>query len=299
MIVTMIQGIFFQVILPAVFIATLWGGIKKSKLDWLVQSLFTTFYISWLFMTAPWDFLTYYLRYIWVLLLIGALILSYLKVRRKPFRAPFEKGEKWSFALNLFLAGVFGLYNVLAISGLWTDEKAIELEFPLKEGVYYIGQGGAHVQVNYHHAYESQQYAIDIVKLDKWGVRATGIYPGENSKYRIYGDGVYSPCTGEVLEAEEKLPDLSPPQTNPEKAAGNHVTLQCEDADARVLIAHMQQDSLTVEEGDQVKAGEKLGLVGNSGNTSEPHVHIHAEKDGVGIPIKFNGRFLVRNDLVW
>ena len=299
MLLIMIQVVFFQVVLPAVFIVTLWRGSKKSKLDWLVQSLFTIFYVSWLFMTAPWDFLTYYLRYIWVLLLIVALILSYLKVRRKPFRAPLEKGEKWSFALYLLLIGVFGLYNVLAICGLWANEEAIELEFPLKEGVYFIGQGGAHVQVNYHHAYESQQYAVDIVKIDKWGVRATGIYPGDNSKYRIYGDGIYSPCTGEVVEAEQELPDLNPPQTNPEKAAGNHVALQCEGTEAQVWIAHMQQDSLTVKAGEQVEAGEKLGLVGNSGNTSEPHVHIHAEKDGVGVPIEFNDRFLVRNDLVW
>lgn len=298
MLIIMIQIVFIQVALPAVFIMTLWRGSKKSKLDWLVQTLFTTSYISWLFMTAPWDFLTYYLRYIWVLLLVGALIFSYLKVRMKPFWVPFEKGEKWSFALILFLLAIFGLYNVWALSGLSTDEAAIELEFPLKDGAYYVGQGGAHVQVNYHHAYESQQYALDISKVDKWGVRATGIYPSELSKYRIYGETLYSPCTGKVAEAEDGLPDLTPPDTNPEKAAGNHVVLQCEEIDAQVLIAHMQQDSLRVAAGDQIEAGEKLGLVGNSGNTSEPHLHIHAEKDGEGVPIEFNGRFLVRNHIV-
>ena len=299
MTLVMIQIVFFQLVLPALFVITLWRGTKKSKLDWLVQALFTTLYISWLFMTAPWDFLSYYLRYAWVLLLIGALIFSYMEVRDKPFRVAFDKGEKWSFVLYVFLVLVFGFYNVQAISGFSAAEKAIELDFPLKDGAYYIGQGGAHVQLNYHHAYESQQYALDIAKLDKWGVRATGIYPGELSKYRIYDDTIYSPCTGKVKEAEKDLPDLTPPDTNPEKAAGNHVVLQCEGVDAEVLIAHMQQDSLTVNAGDEIEAGMKLGLVGNSGNTSEPHVHIHAERDGVGIPITFNGSFLVRNSLVW
>ncbi|WP_260412143.1 M23 family metallopeptidase [Alkalihalobacillus sp. TS-13] len=50
--------------------------------------------------------------------------------------------------------------------------------------------------------------------------------------------------------------------------------------------------------GGFVKKGEEIGLVGNSGNTSEPHIHIHAGKDGKGVPIRFNGRFLVRNSLV-
>lgn len=51
--------------------------------------------------------------------------------------------------------------------------------------------------------------------------------------------------------------------------------------------------------GENLQKGQKIGLVGNSGNTTEPHLHMHAEKDGVGVPIQFDGRFLVRNSLVW
>ncbi len=54
-----------------------------------------------------------------------------------------------------------------------------------------------------------------------------------------------------------------------------------------------------VDKGDKVQTGKRIGLVGNSGNTSEPHVHIHAEKDGKGVPIEFNGSFPVRNSLIW
>jgi murein DD-endopeptidase MepM/ murein hydrolase activator NlpD len=60
----------------------------------------------------------------------------------------------------------------------------------------------------------------------------------------------------------------------------------------------MQQGSVAVAEGDVVREGQLLGTVGNSGNTSEPHLHIHAEKDGEGVPIRFGGRFLVRNNLM-
>jgi murein DD-endopeptidase MepM/ murein hydrolase activator NlpD len=54
-----------------------------------------------------------------------------------------------------------------------------------------------------------------------------------------------------------------------------------------------------------VQVGDMLGQVGNSGNTSQPHLHLHAERGGAadqiltgeGVPIEFEGRFLVRNSL--
>jgi len=85
---------------------------------------------------------------------------------------------------------------------------------------------------------------------------------------------------------------------DPENALGNYVALTCENTDAVIYMAHMQKDSVIVEEGSMIQVDEQIGAIGNSGNTTEPHLHIHAEKDGKGIPITFNGKFLVRNDLV-
>ncbi|WP_082415822.1 peptidoglycan DD-metalloendopeptidase family protein [Numidum massiliense] len=47
-----------------------------------------------------------------------------------------------------------------------------------------------------------------------------------------------------------------------------------------------------------MQVGQFIGHVGNSGNTSEPHLHIYAEKAGKEVPIRFEGRFLVRNSLI-
>ena len=73
----------------------------------------------------------------------------------------------------------------------------------------------------------------------------------------------------------------------------------------QVLLAHLQHGSLTVRVGDQVTTGQPLGRVGNSGNTSEPHLHIHAVPAGTedvlrgaGVPILFEGRFLARNAIL-
>ena len=84
--------------------------------------------------------------------------------------------------------------------------------------------------------------------------------------------------------------------------AGNHVLLRCKDAD--VLLGHFKPGSLKVALGNQVTVGQAVGVVGNSGNTSEPHLHIHAQQRGIlseplsgnPLPMRFAGRFLVRND---
>lgn len=72
--------------------------------------------------------------------------------------------------------------------------------------------------------------------------------------------------------------------------------------DAELVLAHLKNGSLAVQEGAMVITGQKLGQAGNSGNTSEPHLHIHAvqtgspgEMVGKGVPILFEDTFPVRN----
>lgn len=289
--------IVIQLFLPAAFIISLWNGAYQSKIEWFGQCMVTLLCITWLFFSAPWDLFSYYFRFIWLILLLFAVYISWKKARALPVRVKFNRSQKWSIGINGVLILVFGFYNVLVFNGFTTQDQAIELEFPLKNGAYYVGQGGNNVQINYHNAHLKQQYALDIVKLNKMGVRTAGIYPKELDKYVIFGEELTSPCNGEVLEVRNDLPDLSPPDTDSENATGNYVKLYCENV--FVYIAHMQEGSVVVEAGDVLQKGQKIGLVGNSGNTTEPHLHIHAEKDGEGVPIRFNGRFLVRNSLIW
>jgi len=68
----------------------------------------------------------------------------------------------------------------------------------------------------------------------------------------------------------------------------------------------MKEGSVAVKRSERVGEGQPLGRMGNSGNTSEPHLHVHAVKtgsgsvlEGEGVPIVFDGRFPVRNGLVY
>jgi murein DD-endopeptidase MepM/ murein hydrolase activator NlpD len=94
------------------------------------------------------------------------------------------------------------------------------------------------------------------------------------------------------------------PQMDREHMLGNHVIIQC--GDFFVILAHFKQGSLVVAKGKTVKTGETLGAIGNSGNSAEPHLHIHAQRDlpaiapisGEPLALSVGGRFHVRNDRI-
>jgi murein DD-endopeptidase MepM/ murein hydrolase activator NlpD len=100
------------------------------------------------------------------------------------------------------------------------------------------------------------------------------------------------------------LPDMQVPDVDSDHLAGNHVLLRCAQAD--VLLGHLQPASLRVRAGAMVAVGDWLGSVGNSGNTGEPHLHIHAQGRGTSDaplggephPLLFNGRVPVRGDRI-
>jgi len=78
---------------------------------------------------------------------------------------------------------------------------------------------------------------------------------------------------------------------NPYSAVGNCVIIQ-HSKDEVSLLAHFKQGSIVVKPGDKVKRGELLGQCGNSGNSSEPHLHYHLQnspvlQDGLGIKCVF------------
>jgi murein DD-endopeptidase MepM/ murein hydrolase activator NlpD len=72
--------------------------------------------------------------------------------------------------------------------------------------------------------------------------------------------------------------------------AGNHVVLQLAQGRGYVALAHLQRGSICVARGDLVLSGQRLGACGNSGNSTEPHVHVQV-MDGadpmaaLGVPL--------------
>jgi Peptidase family M23 len=297
--------IVMHLLVPALFMGWLGWARSTSRLDFGLRLLVVALYAAHLFLAGRWDWLSYYLRFVIPLLLLAAAVVGWWKARRAP-ALPAPQFKQWRApATNALIAAVFAFVVAgYASQGYAFDGRSVALSFPLQNGVYYVAQGGNHRVLNHHHSHPAQRYALDVVKLNAAGLRADGLYPEALSRYRIFGETLVAPCSGTVSAAENSLPDLVPPERNPRQPAGNHVVIVCNGA--AVLLAHLQQGSVRVKTGDNVRAGQPIARVGNSGNTTEPHLHIHAVRAGSagsllageGLPMLFDGRFLVRNAVV-
>ena len=188
---------------------------------------------------------------------------------------------------------------------------SVHLSFPLAGGRFAVLHGGGARALNYHHAVPAQAYATDIVALNDQGRRAHGVRPEALDAYEIFDRAVIAPCDGIVSGMSDGAPDAPIGRTDRLRPAGNHVLLSCvvDGSAITVLLAHFRSGSVAVAHGDRVRRGTLLGRVGNSGNSTEPHLHVHAVRGGEAdlravlttseaVPLVFNGRFLTRNAVI-
>lgn len=127
--------------------------------------------------------------------------------------------------------------------------------------------------------YFAQRFAIDWMKLDNSGRLIHGD-PADVHSYPDYGAEVLAVADGTVVDTLETLDDQTPGQLPDPKTItlenvdGNHVVIDIGGGEY-AFYAHMQKNSLKVSVGDHVKRGQVLGKLGNTGNTSGPHLHFH------------------------
>ena len=263
--------------------------------------------LMFLWLAGRWHLITVWIRPGLILTVVGVTAMSWQRSRRLP-RYVSRGARTWiaravKVAVVLFIA----IRTVEALVGRVAHDPAVALHFPLRDGRFHIGQGGSTPAVNYHTVNRTQRYALDIVKLTSWGNRASRLRPDALSEYASYGVAVYGPCSGSVTHVEMSLPDNAVEGARDrQRPAGNQILVRCDGTDVDVLIAHLQAGSVRVTKGDHIDAERIVGAIGNSGNSTEPHLHIHAKRggradaglEGEGVPITFDGRFLVRNDSV-
>jgi murein DD-endopeptidase len=128
------------------------------------------------------------------------------------------------------------------------------------------------------HAQIAQRFAIDWVKVGDDGKTFHGD-PKKNESYLAYGAEALSVAGGVVSEVKDGIPQNVPGSNRAvpitlETIGGNHVIVDLGGGHF-AFWAHLQPGSVRVKVGDHVRRGQVLGLVGNSGNSTEPHLHFH------------------------
>lgn len=159
-----------------------------------------------------------------------------------------------------------------------------------------------------------QEYAIDILHPAAGGAPkglGWGLGLKEPESFSCFGEPVYAVSGGVDVAAGDRLPDqrsrsswpaviwmmtvgaLLRELAGPRFVLGNHVVLDHGDG-VYSVYAHLRQGSVEVAVGDRVAAGQRLAEVGNTGNSSEPHLHVQlmdrAEVNAAaGLPFRWRG----------
>ena len=301
---------------PLILIGWLVWMPARSGLGFVVQVFGSVAALAVMALQGIWLLPPWWAPFVFAVALGVAAWLGWRRIRPVPSAVPTTWGA-WVVVVLFVALGTASTYGtVVAVrSRAAPTVGVVNLALPLEPGRYLVVNGGSNSSTNAHvetldpevpryRAWRGQSYGVDIVALDAFGLRARGVQPADLRAYRIYGARVLAPCAGQVATAVDGLPDMRVPEVDRDHLAGNHVMLRCADAD--VLLGHLQQGSVKVRAGATVAAGDWLGSVGNSGNTGEPHLHVHAQSPGPTEaplggdprPIQFNGRFPVRGDRI-
>jgi hypothetical protein len=130
--------------------------------------------------------------------------------------------------------------------------------------------GGAHI---------AQRFAIDWLQVRESGQSFEGDRL-DNKNYRCYGTDALAVADAAVVAMKDGIPENIPGASSRavpitlETVGGNHVILDL-GGGKFAFYAHLQPGKIRVKVGDHVRKGQVIGLVGNSGNSTEPHLHFH------------------------
>ncbi|KAB7744811.1 peptidoglycan DD-metalloendopeptidase family protein [Nostocoides sp. F2B08] len=159
-----------------------------------------------------------------------------------------------------------------------------------------------------------QEYAIDILHPADDGAPTTlgwGLGLREPETFSCFGEPVHAVADGVVVAADDRLDDQRSRSSwptviwmmtvgafvrelaGPRFILGNHVVLDHGEG-VYSAYAHLRHGSLRVAVGGRVTAGQQLAEVGNTGNSSEPHLHLQlmdrAEVNAAaGLPFRWRG----------
>lgn len=190
------------------------------------------------------------------------------------------------FALGLGLGGVLGAAGGIAFVAYSAKQTPRQTSFsnvvlaraPF-DGDWLISWGGENPKDNHHIGSPPQDRAIDIRKIIPGsGSQTSQGDPKKNESYGCWAQPINSPIDGIVEVAVDGVPDNIPGELNRPSAMGNYLMLKSPDGFV-VVLAHFKQGSVARKAGEKINAGDFLALCGNSGNSTEPHLHMHVQSE--------------------
>ena len=212
-----------------------------------------------------------------------------------PLRSIFDSlkflGQNLGMLLGILVVHLQFRFK-LPSADTYTSEIKYSLPF---DGKWFVVNGGIDRETSHSWALCSQRYAYDFFMLNEKGKSYTGEYKVLSS-YLAYKQSVLAPADGvvvEVFDSYENTPivGIGKADCKAPDVRGNHILIQ-HAPNEYSTIAHLYPGSICVKVGDTVVRGQQIAQCGNSGNTSEPHIHFQIQNKksfafSAGLPIRF------------
>ena len=304
--------VLLQILLPLALLAWLIVLPADTRSALAAQACGVGAVLLALALVALWTFPPWWTPGVYAVIWAAATVVHGL--RRRPASAGRSTARTaTALALGAVLATLGGAISALALTARATPPVAVvDIPNPLGAGNYLVAHGGSRPLLNAHlktldptvprfAAWRGQSHAVDLIALDGAGLHMDGWWPTDPARYASFGRPVHAPCSGTIIGTANDLPDNRVPDMDRAHMLGNHVLLQC--GPVVIVLAHFRRGTVRVAVDQAVAAGALLGAVGNSGNSSEPHLHVHAQRPGTAaqpiggepLALRINGRYPVRN----
>ncbi len=171
------------------------------------------------------------------------------------------------------------------------------------EGFWTVINGGLDMQSSHSWNLITQRYAYDLIIINKDG-KKNDADASKAENYYAFGQDVLAPAEGKVIKVQSYLRDYTYTGTGAinfrtRDMRGNYLIIRHADR-VYSFMAHLQQNSCIVKPGDLVKQGQVIAKCGNSGHSTEPHLHFHLQDHpnfylAVGLPILFKNMEIENN----
>jgi hypothetical protein len=202
-----------------------------------------------------------------------------------PGSAPKSLGHRiaYTIAPDAPLASILGSMMVEGPEVAVDPRPALIIKPPLKGTGWFAVNGccgpnvhrDTRIAINGARIETSETFAIDWVRVENGRM-----FEGDgakNEQHNAFGADLLAVADGTVVSVRDGMPEEMPFKPvvavkAPEDYGGNHVVIEIAPG-AFAAYAHIQTGSVAVKQGDRVKAGDIIGKLGNSGNTTAPHLH--------------------------
>lgn len=204
------------------------------------------------------------------ILVIGIIILKLIK--HKNIHLSLLATMLISLIMGYPFCWFLGIGQIAYPAEITSVQPAVSIRLPINETTV-VGWGGNSLENNRPHAIAPmERWAYDLL-VEPYSMKSDDL-----KEYGIYDMEVIAPATGTVVAVYDKEDDILPGSEDNKTMTGNYIYLQLEETGTYLVLAHLKKGSILVQKGQYIKEGTPIARVGNSGSTSEPHLHIHHQR---------------------